>query len=217
MNSPATVKAKQAFTLLELLVVIAIIGILSAMLLPVITDRGCTPAKSTICMSNLRQIGLGFWMYHQDNSNQPPWQVSLNASNVATDYFLKLTPYLKSPKAFVCPTDQARQVAATNFFGFNNTNLSYFVAPLTTMTNPYAILAGDRHLALNNQPVKPGVLALTNNAAMSWTKELHWVKNQKETLGVLAFADGHCEAVKANNLPAAFQLQDLAGTRLVIP
>lgn len=217
MNPPATTKAKQAFTLIELLVVIAIIGILAAMLLPAITDRGCTPAKSAICMSNLRQVGIGFWLYHQDNSNQPPWQVSLNTSNVAANYFLKLTPYLKSPKAFVCPTDQARHAATTNFFGFNNTNLSYFVTPLSSVTNPYAILAGDRHLALNNQPVKPGVLAFTNNAAMSWTKELHWVENQKETLGVLAFADGHCEVVKAKKLPAAFQLKNLAVTRLVIP
>ena len=52
----------RGFTLVELLVVIAIIGVLSAMLLPSLGNAK-QAARSAICLSNLRQISLGFVMY----------------------------------------------------------------------------------------------------------------------------------------------------------
>lgn len=217
MKPKTSSRLRVAFTLIELLVVAAIVAILLAMLLPTVRRGDRLPAKQMQCMSNLKQIGIGTWLYREANSNQFPWQVSLSESDVAADYFLKLAPYLSVPKVLVCPTDQARQTAATNYVGFNNKNLSYFVAPFSTTTSPYAILAGDRHLALNNQSVKPGLLSLTNNAVLSWTKELHHVKNAAKTLGVLAFADGHAEAVKTPRLAEKFQAQETATNQLVIP
>ena len=64
-------RAWSGFTLIELLVVIAIIAILAALLLPALSSAK-QKAQSVRCLNNMRQWGLAFLMYSDDNSGIVP-------------------------------------------------------------------------------------------------------------------------------------------------
>ena len=57
---------KRAFTLIELLVVIAIIAVFMAILMPAL-QRVRKQARDSVCRSNLRQWGVVFYLYMDDN------------------------------------------------------------------------------------------------------------------------------------------------------
>jgi prepilin-type N-terminal cleavage/methylation domain-containing protein/prepilin-type processing-associated H-X9-DG protein len=63
--------ARGGFTLIELLVVIAIIAVLAAILFPTFAaTRG--KAHQTVCLSNLRQLGIAVGLYKEDNDGGYP-------------------------------------------------------------------------------------------------------------------------------------------------
>ena len=59
-------QGKFRFTLIELLVVIAIIAILASMLLPLL-GTAKELGRRAVCMSNLREMGIGVTLYADDN------------------------------------------------------------------------------------------------------------------------------------------------------
>jgi prepilin-type N-terminal cleavage/methylation domain-containing protein/prepilin-type processing-associated H-X9-DG protein len=64
-------RTRRAFTLVELLVVIGIIGLLIAILLPTLSQAR-QQAQGVACMSNMRQLGMAFLMYADENQGQFP-------------------------------------------------------------------------------------------------------------------------------------------------
>ena len=68
-RSPRAPGAPRAFTLVELLVVIGIIALLISILMPALNNVR-TQARTTQCLSNLRQVTVAFQMYVNNNKGK---------------------------------------------------------------------------------------------------------------------------------------------------
>jgi prepilin-type N-terminal cleavage/methylation domain-containing protein len=111
---------KKGFTLIELLVVIAIIAILAAILFPVFASAR-EKARQTSCISNEKQLGLGFQQYVQDYDECYPIG-GADGSTTGKGWGSAIYPYVKARNVYICLDDPTAQDGSDGFaisFGFN--------------------------------------------------------------------------------------------------
>ncbi len=107
------IKDSKGFTLIELLVVIAIIALLMSILMPAL-NKVKAQAKGTVCMSNIRQIGVAANLYLEDWEQRIP----RGTGGPVDPWFLVFMPYLsqrpinndyRNVKIYRCPSYPDRQ------------------------------------------------------------------------------------------------------------
>lgn len=112
-----------AFSLLELLVAIVVIGILSGLLLPALA-RSKASSRSSLCLNQLRQIGLALQVYVDENDNRLPvmYDAPIGTNALLTNALLPtvsqvMQQFLDATNLLRCPSDD-RQI-------FQQTGSSY--------------------------------------------------------------------------------------------
>ena len=208
-------------SLLDLLVMLIAVAIVAAVFLPMLAKSRAKSSRIG-CVNDVKQIGLSFRLWAGDNGDKMPAQVSTNAggtmelvaSGLVFPHFAVMSNELGTPKIIVCPND-AKRTSGTNFATLSDANVSYFVVPEADETIPNLWLSGDRNLATNNVPLKPGLFTMPTNRVVSWTAQMH------VNTGNLCFADGRVQQI-ANaglhkNLRAYHKATTNATFRLIIP
>jgi prepilin-type N-terminal cleavage/methylation domain-containing protein len=210
-------QSNRGFTLIEVLVILGIISFLAILVYPG-GSNDKSRAMRIQCMNNLKQNGLAFRVWAEDNGGKFPTGISETNGGTMEfrtgpnlfRHFQVMSNELSTPKVVLCPADDSRTIAATNFTFFNNSNVSYFINLNATNTDPQAILSGDNNLT-NGTPIRSGIMELTTNRPAGWTDETH------HKVGNLLLADGSVQQVSTTSLRTAIENTSAFTNRLLMP
>lgn len=198
----------------DVLIVVVTIALLAAVVLPQLTQSKARSSKID-CVSMLKQVGLCFRIWSNDNSDKFPWQIPRSDGGTAEFadstsvflHFLAATNELSTTKILACEKDTARTRAA-NWNTFNNQNLSYLVGLTANESNPQSILTGDRNLTTNGTPLGNGVFDVAPKDQPGWSTTIH------KSAGNIGLADGSVQQFSITNLQKRWQSSTDASTNL---
>ena len=126
------------FTLVELLVVIGIIALLISILMPALNNARRV-ARTTQCMSNVRQLGMAFQMYTMANKGKC---FIYDPSRVESFWTELLSPHVQNLEfASICP-----EASEPSPFGWGSVNLAWVAF---NHTGSYAFNAWLHHRGRN--------------------------------------------------------------------
>jgi prepilin-type processing-associated H-X9-DG protein len=204
-------------TILEVIIVILVLVTLAAVFLPALAKAHRRSSRIG-CVNLLKEIGLSYRLWAQDNGDLYPMQVSVTnggaielvATGNVVAVFQAMSNELSTPKILFCPDDLQHQFA-TNFSSIASTNISYFVGLDATSRFPVAFLAGDDNFAVSGAPAKSGRLDISSDSSDNWTTVRH---NRRGNIGLV---DGSVWPTSDNLLVEKLQATGLATNRLAIP
>lgn len=205
---------KRSFTLIELLVVLAIIGLLAALLLPVLAQAKIS-ARRTVCTSNLHQIALATRMYADDHGD-----AFAGTHEIYFTYKENVLPYLRrqtnaSPadQTFSCPADDfyLGKDSAINSWLFAGDRMkgkgfchqaythfsSYFFNGDATVTSNQinAIHMAQKPFASVIQPSRTVLLGEDSGAIGLSMRDRRKPLQLPDAWNVMAFVDGHIDFI----------------------
>ena len=216
-TKPSSIRDEScAFTLVEMLVVVSIIAVLALLILPSIVKQR-HGGDRYICTNNLREVGLAFRMWGDDNGVYPMRCRTNNFDGPSYAmqqkmylYFQVMSNELSDPRIVVCPQD-AKRAPGTNFTtDFDNSRVGYFVGLDADETAPTTFLAGDRNISNGTSP-QNGILGLTTNQPVTWTKSIHAGQ------GNILLADGSVQGTTSQLLREMLQRTGVRTNRLALP
>lgn len=129
---------KSGFTLVELLVVIAIIATLAAILFPVFA-KARERAKSTQCVSNLRQIGVAVQQYLDDWDGRYPWAFEgdqVHFYGRRPSFSQVMSAYVTDQHLWQCPSDVGEIFLSDNI-GFNSRTPPFWMSTMCMSSYGY--------------------------------------------------------------------------------
>ena len=114
--------ARKGFTLIELLVVMAIMAALAGLLLPAL-GRAREKGRRTVCMANLKQLGIAIHMYAEDYFERFPGNGTEDSDS--SEMGLLFPRYINAPTVWDCPGDKKNAFAAISNHALTNSSYAY--------------------------------------------------------------------------------------------
>jgi prepilin-type N-terminal cleavage/methylation domain-containing protein len=131
---------RAGFTLIELLIVIGIIVVLLGILVPVV-GRARASGQSAACLANLRQIGIAFHSYADNNKGMLPDPVATQES-----WESMLRDHLPNREVFHCMSDGGLFDKLRSSYDWRDTGNSHTTIAgrsLLDVRRPAAVMAFD--------------------------------------------------------------------------